>query len=297
MALTMSGAGTQVLSGSNTYTGGTTVAAGTLAVAGNGALSASGSLNVAAGALFTTSVNNTFSISPSGAWSISGTMQGTKRSQTMPPSVTLNNGTMSGASSNFGTFLVPSAPPTTITASGSGNTINAGNIGMANTLILNTPQPGDAVAVSAILGSSSANSGGLTKSGSGLATLSANNIYTGGTTISAGTLAVLSGGSLGSGTLGITPGAVLDVSNFGGGGYNFSGVLSTGRTSSYATDINGTINLNGATLNLPAAATAVLTVSGSLGGSGAAWNYTPGSQVRLGGASISAAPITSRPSR
>ena len=38
--------------------------------------------------------------------------------------------------------------------------------------------------------------------------------------------------------------------------------------------------MSNGTINLPAASSAVLTISGSLGGGGTTWNYTPGSQMR-----------------
>ena len=134
------------------------------------------------------------------AWSITGTIAGTANTQTMPGSVALNNGTMTGNTfATYGTFLVASGT-TTITATGASNTINAGNIGLGGTLNLLTPSATDSLAISSLLGSTSASSGGLSKNGSGLVTLTvATDTYTGVTAINGGTLAIY-GGSLAAGT-------------------------------------------------------------------------------------------------
>jgi fibronectin-binding autotransporter adhesin len=94
-------------------------------------------------------------------------------------------------------------------------------------------------------------SGSLTQLGPGALTLANSNGYTGGTTITAGTMAVGASGTIGSGNLTIRPGAVFDVSAYGGSGYTFSGgALSAGRTGSFATDVNGTLNVSNAAINV-----------------------------------------------
>ena len=87
--------------------------------------------------------------------------------------------------------------------------------------------------------------GSLTKLGQGQLTLSGNNSYSGLTTVGAGTLALGPAGTVGSGGVTIASVAVWDVSAYGSSGYNLSGVLTAGLASSPATDINGSLNVNG----------------------------------------------------
>ena len=83
----------------------------------------------------------------------------------------------------------------------------------------------------------------------------------------------------------IKPGGVLDVSALSSG-YSFSGgVLTAGRTGPAATDINGTFNVNNATLNVAGGSVGTLTVSnGSLGLSNATLNYAAGDLIAVAGA-------------
>jgi len=102
--------------------------------------------------------------------------------------------------------------PARSSPNGSANTISAVNIGLEKALTFNTPLSTDALAVSSILGTSSANAQGVTKNGLGTLTLSGGNTYTGNTTISAGTLALTGSGSLASSANIIIAGATFDVS-------------------------------------------------------------------------------------
>jgi autotransporter-associated beta strand protein len=209
--LTKMGAGTLQLSGTSTYTGGTAVDAGTLSISG-GSLASSSSINVSSGATLTTSVNNTFGGAPTVPWTIGGTITGTAFAQSMPPSVTLNNGAMTGNTfATYGTFLVPSTP-VTITANGSNNIISAGNLGLGAFLTVNTPNATDALAISSVLGASSVKSYGLTKMGAGTLTLSGANIYTGPTTVSNGRL-IISTVFAGKGDFSVANGGTLAVTN------------------------------------------------------------------------------------
>jgi autotransporter-associated beta strand protein len=194
--LTKTGAGTLTLSGANTYTGATNVNEGTLSITG-GYLSLTTPINIAAGATLTTNQNNSFSgggAGQGGAWTIAGTITGTaSNAQTMPASVTLDNGTMSGTThATYGRFLVGGVG-TTITANGANNLISAGNIGLNKLLTVNTPLATDAVSITGYIGASNLYGGGLTKSGSGTLTISGANIYTGATNVNGGTLTISAG--------------------------------------------------------------------------------------------------------
>ena len=115
-----------------------------------------------------------------------------------------------------------------------------------------------------------------------------NNSYGGLTTISAGTLALANGtGNLGTGNVTITPGGVLDTSSYSSPGptlFTTAGILSAGRTSSPATDINGSVTLQNATISIPTGGT--LTVAGNLSFGTASngsdtYNYAPGDLINL----------------
>jgi fibronectin-binding autotransporter adhesin len=123
--------------------------------------------------------------------------------------------------------------------------------------------------------------GGLVQIGPGTLTLNNTNSYSGLTTVGAGTLALGPAGTVGTGGVTIVPGGVLDVSAYGSSGYSFSGgVLTAGRTSSPATDINGSLNVSGAVLS-PTGSNSTMTFSGSLAMNGGTLNYYLGDLVAL----------------
>ncbi|MEI7535347.1 MAG: autotransporter-associated beta strand repeat-containing protein, partial [Verrucomicrobiae bacterium] len=187
--LTKAGNGTLSLTGSAVYTGATTVNGGTLSA---GSLPPSSALTVASGATLKCTGygimgGTTANIA---AWTIAGTINNVQNynSQTMPASVTLNNGTMNGSVlTTYGSFYAQSA--VTITANGNANSISTANIA-GSSVTFNTPLVTDVLAISGYLGGTGANGLTVTKSGLGTLTLSGVNTYTGGTTINA------SGGTL-----------------------------------------------------------------------------------------------------
>ncbi len=116
-------------------------------------------------------------------------------------------------------------------------------------------------------------------------TLSGPNTYTGLTTVSAGTLA----GSLGTGGgLVVAAGAMADVSSYGGNGYPVVGsVLVAGRASSFATDINGSVNVQNSLVSPAGAGTVgTMTINGSLDLSGGTIAYDSGDQIALLGGAL-----------
>ena len=150
--------------------------------------------------------------------------------------------------------------------------------------------------VSAVLAGPSAT---LQKTTAGLVSLTSTNSYGGATTINSGTLALTGTGNLGTGNVTITPGAVLDTSSYPSPGptlFATAGILSAGRTSSPATDINGSVTLQNATISLPTAGT--LTVAGDLTfGNGSNGNdtylYAPGDLINLTGGAVAFSTTTS----
>ncbi len=134
----------------------------------------------------------------------------------------------------------------TITANGSGNTINAVSMTLfSGVTTLATPLAGDALAIStALVNYNGTNSGSVLKTGLGTVTLSSGNTYFGGTTVSAGTLRVGNATALGgnSGSVSVTSGAVLDLNG-------------TTMTGTNALTLNGTgISSGGALINSSATA-------------------------------------------
>ncbi len=130
----------------------------------------------------------------------------------------------------------------------------------------------------------------LAVGGTGSLTLTASNAFSGGATInSPGTLVLGSTATLGSGKITIASGGFLDVSNYTDPGYSITGTtLTAGRTTTPATDVNGSLNLTNAALVLNTGGTLTLSASnaatGSLSLTNGTLGYGPNNLVNLAGA-------------
>ncbi|WP_215299723.1 autotransporter-associated beta strand repeat-containing protein, partial [Polynucleobacter sp. AP-Nino-20-G2] len=200
---TKSGVGILVLSGNNTYTGTTAINAGTLVAANTGAVGTSaGGVSITSGATFALQGGITIAsaISASGTgMGNAGAILNNSGTNSITGLVTLGAATTIGSTAGSLTFDVASGNAFT-------GTYNLTFTGAGNTTVI------DPISIS---------TGGLTKSGSGVLTLSGLNTYTGATNISAGTvkLGASSSGSnspLGTVTSGTTVanGAALDLAGF-----------------------------------------------------------------------------------
>ena len=238
------------------------------------AINGTGSVTSMGGSMLTLANNNSYS---GGTIVSGGTLQlGASAALGSSGGPLTVNGTVNGAVLDLNSFS-PSAGAVTLAA---------------GTIVDNSGTPGTLTAASYNLQSGTAavvlagNSAALTKTTAGLALLTAANTYGGGTTVSAGSLVLGPAATLGSGNITVAPGALLDVSAYGSSGYNFGpGVLTAGRTFLPATDINGSLNLNNATLSPAGAGTVgTLTLNGNLAINGGTLAYDSGDQVAVSGA-------------
>jgi fibronectin-binding autotransporter adhesin len=281
LSLTKAGTGIMILSGLNSYTGATIVSAGTLTLgsAGNGTNSPLGT--IASG----TTVNNGAALNLAG-FSLSTLEALTLNGTGIASAGALNNTSTTLNSSYTGTITLASAS-SIVTAAG-GMVINTGTItGASFGLTLGGTGNGNMQSLI------NTGTGTLTKIGTGIWTLSADNEFTGLTSISAGTLRLGITGNATNGPLGtvdngvnITAGA-LDLNGFtlataeaitirgtgisaGGAITNssataadYSGLVTIGATSTIATNA-GDLNLTNTGTITGAFA---LTLSGSGNGS------------------------------
>jgi autotransporter-associated beta strand protein len=214
--LIYSGTGSLTLQGSNTFTGTVTVSDGTLNVS-----------NLAAGG----NLGNATTPIILGSAATQGTLHYTGSSASFTRGFTLNGaggGRINVA--NLGETLTLD----TVGVSGTTGTLTIGGAG--NTVINPAVQLG---------------SGGITKAGTGNLTLNGTNVYSGATNVLGGTLVQGVAGALGSSnTFNISPGAELNAAV---GGLNIAtgGAIVAGRSTGFANDVVGNINLGaGATLTV-----------------------------------------------
>jgi len=217
VSVTKSGAGTQILSGTNTNTGSTTVSAGTLAVGAGGTTGAiGGDASVASGT--TLIFNRSDNVSYSGA--ISGAGAFTKQG-----AATL---TLTGANNITGTTTI-SGGILQVGAGGTTGALGTGAVTNNGGLIVNRS---DALTI----GGAISGTGYVTKLGAGTLTLTGNGSYSGSTTISGGTLVfqndaptTSSSGFLGTGALTVQPNGTSFSSAFSTANWKISNTL-TGLT-------------------------------------------------------------------
>jgi autotransporter-associated beta strand protein len=304
--LTKSGAGTLTLTGTNTYSGSTTISAGTLNANSSSALgdeSATNTLVFAGGTLQAggtitspstrgVTLSSTGTIDTNGnnvsiAGAISGANGLTKNgagtltltgTNTYSGATTISVGTVNANSSaalgdGSATNTLGLGAGTTLQASGTITSPSTRSVTLFPSGTVTIDTNGNSVSIAGVIGGFD----GLTKSGSGTLTLSANNTYSGTTTVSAGTLTVngsqgssavsLNGGTLnGTGTTGAitstasggtlqpgTPPGILSSGNvnLSSGSPTFSVALNgTTAGSGYSQlNVTGTVNLTGATLS------------------------------------------------
>ncbi|WP_367874402.1 autotransporter-associated beta strand repeat-containing protein [Luteolibacter sp. Populi] len=167
------GQGTTILTGTNTYTGSTTIAAGTLQVSGSGSIPG----NVV--------TNGVLAFNSSAALTVGSVISGTGAL------AKLGSGTLTLTNEN--TY----SAGTTITA----GTLQIGNGGSSGSIAGNVTADGTLVfnrADDFNFNGTISGTGALTKLGTGILTLTANNLFSGTTTVAAGTLQIGNGGATGS---------------------------------------------------------------------------------------------------
>jgi autotransporter-associated beta strand protein len=243
------GASALALAGANSYTGSTEVNAGTLALAnGSGLGSTAAGTTVASGAqLRLNAINAGFTVGNE-ALTISG--EGIAGSAGGALRNAAGNNTYQGKITLAADATIGTAGSTTLTLDvASGNAIESANrnltIDGAGTTLVN-----DAISLGA---------GGLTKIGSGTATLAAANNYSGATTVNDGLLKIVSGGSISSSTT-VNNGGILDVGGIAGNvQVNSGGLLKgSGSVGAFTLASSGTLTPGNSPGTLTAASAIVL---------------------------------------
>jgi autotransporter-associated beta strand protein len=290
-SLTKSGAGTLVLTSfnGNAYSGGLALNGGTLQfgdgvnssnVAYGGAMSGANTLVIASNSTFTLSSGNynqlANNVVVNGDLSSSSGRANTLQNAT----VTLNGGTLDGGGGDptYGTLLFYSQGQ--IVANGAGNVIQGAasasspTIGLAAAVTLNTPQPGDALTISAGIGHPYGN-GTLTKNGSGSVFVTGNLSAGNTVNVNAGLFSLSGANSLtwvvsvNGGTLAIAGGSTTLGSN-----YIVMGNAGAAANKPYFVQTGGSFSTNGQTMYLGNATgngMSTVNVSGGTFTSGQLW--------------------------
>ncbi len=203
--LTTTGTGILTLTANNTYTGNTTINSGTLQLGNN---TTTGSI------LNNVTDNGVLVFDHSNAVTFTGTISGTggvTQSGTSLLTFTANN-TYSGTTTiSTGTLQLGNA--------GTTGSIGTGNVADSSALVFNRTDAGGGV--SGVI----SGTGTVIQAGTGLTSLTGNNIYTGTTTISTGTLQLGNGGASGSIVSNVTDSSVLVFNRSDAGGV-YSGIIS-----------------------------------------------------------------------
>jgi autotransporter-associated beta strand protein len=232
--------------------------------------------------------NNVLGDGAGATWNVSGTLTqtGTNAVLTIPGNIFLSGGTLTSTSVNadYGSFFGGSTGAgyaTTITASGSGNTISATSFGVAGKLTLAVPNSTDSLLTSTPF-MDRGYPGSIAVTGSGTVTMSIAATYSGGTNVSSGTLLVTNttGSATGSGAVTIASGATLAGTGAITGPVTVNGTVFTGLTNNTAGKTASVLTLgSGSTLagSLLEDLTGVsssdqLAFSGSSGGNGQSYD-------------------------
>jgi fibronectin-binding autotransporter adhesin len=231
--MAQNGVGVLTFSAPQIYTGVTNISAGTLALGAGSNISASSSI----------SATGTFDISATSGTSIKS-LSGTGNVQLGGQTLTITSGstTFSGVIAGAGGITVTGGVQTLsgINTYAGATTVAGGTLQLGGSLVTNNISNSGTIGFLSnspitMLGVISG-TGGVTKTGSGTATISAAQAYMGPTVITTGTLALSGSGSI-SGTSDVTANGTFDVS------------AATG-TSIYTLDGNGTVQLGAQTLTL-----------------------------------------------
>lgn len=247
-SLTKTGANMLTLSSGSTYSGGTIVNGGKLLATAGGWYGArsigTGSLTVNSGATAHFTNSHGFGVDPGGrAATVNGGTLIFDRENAVSSLAVTGGSITGGGEMRLGSITIPVNSSATTSVFGLGLNLAYGSptLNVAN----------GASSVDLLVSGGIYNTGGFTKSGTGLMKLTGAGSYSGATTISAGALQ-LAGGSLGTGTVTLASGATLSGNGSMGGAANLNGNIVIG--------VDGAIGTISASGNISLAATTTTTL-------------------------------------